>query len=71
MRDLTQQEINNAPEWAVEYYFDDKDLWYVNKKWGMAKILGRVRNLKRYSSVLIDAKPIATFKHPIDNKARR
>lgn len=58
MRKLTQQEIDQAPEWAVEYYFDDKDLWYVNKKWRMAKILGCVRNLKRHSSVLIDAKPI-------------
>jgi len=68
MRDLTKQEIDNAPEWAVEYYFDGKDLWYVNKKWGMGKMLGRVRNLKMNSSVLIEAKPIATFKHPTDNK---
>ena len=58
MRELTKEEINNKPEWAVEYYIDIKDIWYVNKKWGMAKMIGRVRNIKSHSSIISDAKPI-------------
>ena len=58
MRELTPEEIKNAPEWAVEYYIDIKDIWYVNKKWGMAKMIGRVRNIKSHSQIMSDAKPI-------------
>jgi len=58
MRQLTQTEIENAPDWADEYYIDIKDVWYVNKKYGMAKMNGRVRNIKSHSSIILDAKPI-------------
>lgn len=57
MRKLTQQEIDNAPEWATDYVVKTNGVLYESKDW--YQFLPDGTKLKQWSfGVCEDAKPI-------------